>query len=291
MILNMLEPTPSMKCIRYILLSFNALFTLTGVLLISVGSTVNNIYSDYATFIESRFFSPSIIIISIGCLVFVIASFGCYGAFKLSVAAIMIFCSLLATTFLIEMMVGLVGYILEDQIENMLVKTFDELIAQYKNDSVATNAIDALQNELFCCGAEGPNDWSTITGNNSSYETSLPISCCAFFENDTCAAIKMMGCLPQLEFLLDQSSFLLSSTVLMVAFLQLLGVIFAYRLGRQLREQKTLRDRLKWEVKENVITSNIYVSPNPILQSEYSHLPSYSELFSSIDVNEKVINN
>lgn len=46
------------------------------------------------------------------------------------------------------MMVGLVGYILEDQIENMLVKTFDELIAQYKNDSVATNAIDALQNEV-----------------------------------------------------------------------------------------------------------------------------------------------
>lgn len=56
--------------------------------MISVGSTVKNIYNDYATFLENRFFSPSIAIIAVGCLVFVVAVFGCYGAVKLSVAAI-----------------------------------------------------------------------------------------------------------------------------------------------------------------------------------------------------------
>ena len=64
------------------------LFQFTGFILISIGSMVNNINTDYAQFIEARFFSPSISIVGIGCLVFVIALFGCYGAYKLSVAAI-----------------------------------------------------------------------------------------------------------------------------------------------------------------------------------------------------------
>ncbi len=71
--------------------------------------------------------------------------------------------------------------------------------------------------------------------------------------------------------------------------LQLLGVIFACKLGRQLREQKSLRARFLWEVKENVISSSDYVvetKSHP--QGEYSPLPSYAELFSANDVNEKV---
>ncbi|KAK7586177.1 hypothetical protein V9T40_004053 [Parthenolecanium corni] len=286
MVLAALQPTPGMKCIRHLLLAFNAIFAFTGVILISVGSTVKNIYNDYATFLENRFFSPSIAIIAVGCLVFVVAVFGCYGAVKLSVAAISVYCLLLATIFTMEVVVSVIAYVMGDQIKYAISRTFNQTIQDYKYDPVAANAIDSLQNELYCCGIEGPDDWAAVIDSHSATEIVLPASCCAMYEKGNCIAIKLMGCLPQLQYLIDQSSLLLSSTVIMIALMQLLGVIFARKLGRQLREQKTERDRLRYEVTENIIKGSPYEYEKPITKPEYSRLPSYSE---STEVNEKPI--
>lgn len=51
--------------------------------------------------------------------------------------------------------------------------------------------------------------------------------------------------------------------------------MFAYKLGRELRQQKSLRDRLMWDEKESVGNDE-----NPAFLAEYFRLPSYSELFS-----------
>lgn len=62
-------------------------------------------------------------------------------------------------------------------------------------------------------------------------------------------------------------------------------MIFAFKLGRQLRKQKSLRDRFKWEVKESIITGHFEV-PRVAPEPEYSRLPSYSELFSAPETPE-----
>lgn len=59
----------------------------------------------------------------------------------------------------------------------------------------------------------GPQDWMSV-------DMLPPFSCCAYYDRNVCIAIKRMGCLPQLEYLLDQSSLLLTSTVLMIALMQ-----------------------------------------------------------------------
>lgn len=66
----------------------------------------------------------------------------------------------------------------------------------------------------------GPQDWAAVISSDYPHETIVPISCCAYYDRGVCIAIKGMGCLPQLEYLLDQSGLLLTSTVLMIALMQ-----------------------------------------------------------------------
>lgn len=267
-----------MKCIQHILLAYNALFTLTGIILISVGSSVNSIYEEYAEFLESRLFSPSLMIIAVGIVMFGIAIFGVYGAIKLSVAAIMIYSMLLLGVFIIEMTAGLIGYILEDEIEDILNDTLNQTMTLYPTDNIAAAAIDSLQNNLMCCGINGPMDWVKITSLENDTVLRLPDSCCAIYEHDKCIALKGVGCLNQLEYLISQCGFLFSGTVLTIAVIQLLGVTLSCKLARQLRRQKTLRDRIKWEVRENITNSyhnfklpngNLFVEEKPNDKLDY----------------------
>lgn len=53
-----------------------------GFLLISIGTTIEAIYRDFEVFMESHFFSPAVLCVAIGVIIFFVALFGCLGALK-----------------------------------------------------------------------------------------------------------------------------------------------------------------------------------------------------------------
>ena len=55
----------------------------------------------------------------------------------------------MAAVFLMEAVVGIAGYILEDQIEDMLVKTMNQTLQDYESDPVTAYTVDALQYEVL----------------------------------------------------------------------------------------------------------------------------------------------
>lgn len=72
----------------------------------------------------------------------------------------------------------------------------------------------------MCCGINGPMDWVKITSLENDTVLRLPDSCCAIYEHDKCIALKGVGCLNQLEYLISQCGFLFSGTVLTIAVIQ-----------------------------------------------------------------------
>jgi len=58
--------------------------------MIGLGTTIHAIYNHFDSFLEDRFFSPAYLLIAIGCIVFVVAFFGCCGAARESTCMIMI---------------------------------------------------------------------------------------------------------------------------------------------------------------------------------------------------------
>lgn len=55
---------------------------MVGILLISFGSTIKSIYTDFELFMEDHYFSPATLVIAIGIIIMLIAAFGCVAAIK-----------------------------------------------------------------------------------------------------------------------------------------------------------------------------------------------------------------
>lgn len=64
------------------LLIIYILLQITGIIILSIGATVQGIYHGYSHFLAEQFFSVPALLIAIGALIFFIAFFGCCGAFK-----------------------------------------------------------------------------------------------------------------------------------------------------------------------------------------------------------------
>lgn len=61
---------------------FLSFFQITGIIILSVGVSVKAYYSDYSTFLDTKYFSTPNLLIAIGAIIFLISFLGCYGAIK-----------------------------------------------------------------------------------------------------------------------------------------------------------------------------------------------------------------
>lgn len=55
---------------------------MTAIMIISIGMTIQTIYSDFEIFIDDHFMSPPTLMVAIGILLLFVSSFGCVGAIK-----------------------------------------------------------------------------------------------------------------------------------------------------------------------------------------------------------------
>lgn len=61
---------------------------MVGFLLISIGTTVVTIYSDFNGFLDEYYFSPAKLTTAIGIIILLVSFFGCIGALKQSTCLI-----------------------------------------------------------------------------------------------------------------------------------------------------------------------------------------------------------
>uniref|UniRef100_A0A1B6GIS6 Tetraspanin n=1 Tax=Cuerna arida TaxID=1464854 RepID=A0A1B6GIS6_9HEMI len=251
------ELNTGMLCIKYILVFFNFLFVVTGICLILVGWSINYIYFEYSEFLDAHFFSPGVLMIIIGILVFLVASFGCWGAYRESTCMITIFSVMLAVIFVLELSAGVSAYVLQEDIPQLLERTITEALNESASQNSSARMMDVLQSELHCCGVHSYKDWEGIYPQTNNSIT-LPPSCCdpRYNSSDsTCGKVYSEGCLPQLEIFIRESIILLAGTASTIALIQLIGVSFSCSLAKMIRMQKTERDRQRWEMREQLINS------------------------------------
>lgn len=55
---------------------------ITGIIILSIGATVQGVYRGYDHFLDDKFFSVPALLIAIGIIIFCISIFGCIGAAK-----------------------------------------------------------------------------------------------------------------------------------------------------------------------------------------------------------------
>jgi CD63 antigen len=230
------------KYSRYVLIIFNFLFVITGVIILSVGATVKAYYHEYGSFLDDKYMYASDLLIVIGVIIFIIAFFGCCGALKENACMTLTFSTLLIVIFVLEVIVGVGGLLLKHKTDEFINKALTDTMKRYNttNNTEITMLWDRVQNNFNCCGVNNYTDWQN---ENSTTHGEIPISCCSFVSGSTgtvtCNAnttgLHREGCLDAFGDYIEGHATSIESVGLTLAIIQLLGIVLSCYLSKQIR--------------------------------------------------------
>ncbi|KAK4876411.1 hypothetical protein RN001_012833 [Aquatica leii] len=246
-----------MRCIKYMLFVSNFMFVMVGFLLISIGTTISTIYSDFELFMEAHHFKPAQLIVAIGIIIFLVSMFGCIGAIRESTFLVNLFGMFLSILLILEISAAIAAYVMRSDISEGIEENMLEALDEYKTMYNAKESWDFMQDRLACCGVHQPYDWKDVkieNGTNTGfngYKFNVPYSCCKYFEcqNDE---IYTHGCLDRLSNIVSESALLLGIGATCVALVQFLGVVFAFMLAKTIRRVKTDEEMRRQENRQRI---------------------------------------
>lgn len=235
--------------------------------MLSIGTTVAAIYSDFDGFMHESYFSPAKLTIAIGILIFFVSIFGCLGALKESVLLINIFAFLLTIILILEVAACIAAYAMRNDLEQRIESDMEATMKHFGQNDYYTYSWDSAQEYLQCCGVREHFDWSEVelncTLSQDIIATSdpgygfyfVPRSCCDTSKGKNCQSqcqshnepiallgephVFSHGCLSRLTYIVSECAFLLGVGCFSVALIQVLGIIFARILASSIRRIKT----------------------------------------------------
>ncbi|XP_053173639.1 CD63 antigen [Scomber japonicus] len=228
-----------MKCVKFLLFFFNFIFWICGLALIVVGILVQLALHKTFMIRDATASGAPIVLIGIGVVIFFIAFFGCCGAWKENYCMVTTFAILISLVIIVEIAAAIAGYIFRNKISTVVQDSLTEMITKYNNSSAEfRDAVDKLQEDLKCCGANSSTDWKHFKPDG----TSVPDSCCknvtancgAKTMTDS-AKVYQKGCHDALEALLKKNIQWVIVAALVIAFLQIMGIVFSCMLMRGIR--------------------------------------------------------
>ncbi|XP_071830938.1 tetraspanin-4-like isoform X2 [Apostichopus japonicus] len=164
------------RVIKYLLFLFTFLFVITGIILLSLGIALHTNEHAYAELLPSfPFLNVGNLLIVVGVLVFIVSFAGCFGAMRESRCLLSVFIISLVVIFILEMLVGALGYANRNKVKSFVTNDLKHGLDQYEENESYKAAWDEIQSKLMCCGVEKPDDWYL---NSTFTENSVPDSCC-----------------------------------------------------------------------------------------------------------------
>ncbi|CAG9858844.1 unnamed protein product [Phyllotreta striolata] len=136
----------------------NVIFALGGLALIIVGVLYKLNISDFTDAIPKEYDDISlapILTIVVGCIIFVIAFFGCCGAIRESTCLLTTYAVILLVIFLLQIAVGVFTF-LEIKDKDEFKTKVDSKIVDIFNNNKNEELIQLIQKNLKCCGIDGP---------------------------------------------------------------------------------------------------------------------------------------
>ncbi|XP_076441120.1 CD63 antigen-like [Babylonia areolata] len=229
-----------MKCVKYLLFTFNLIFVIAAIALIAVGAYVQIKLTDYYDFFGNQYTGPGILLICVGAFIFIIAFFGCMGALKENYCLTMSFAVLLGLIFILMIAGGIAAYVLRNDVEESVSDILKETQKDYTKGGGVKEAWDKLQQEFSCCGVSNSSEWEKYPL-NSTY----PQSCCVDKSKAKCPSntpiavgnIYQTSCEDAFINWLKDKVAIIGGVGIGLAFVMVVGVLFACCLARAIRKE------------------------------------------------------
>ncbi|XP_044754548.1 leukocyte surface antigen CD53-like [Coccinella septempunctata] len=232
-----------LSIIKYILFVFNLVFALSGVGLIVAGACVLADVGEFSHFLEGRLLTPPVVLIVVGCIVFFVASLGCYGAIRESCTLLMAFALCLLVILIAELSIGIVAAVYKGDFETAMKNIMKDSLHSYNETHSDKVAWDNIQSKLHCCGVTGPTDWP---------EKTRPLSCCHairegspppqdFHCRDAQPKDEILysnGCFGELKMKAESSANVLMGVGIGIAFVEVIGILLACWLASAIKNKE-----------------------------------------------------
>jgi len=227
--------------VKYLMVFWNILFTLAGCILIGFGAWSQVGARDYLNFLGENYVNTPIFIIIVGGVIFVVAFFGCCGAWKENKCMIYTYAVFLVLILIAQIGAGIAAYMLKGDLDTEVEKNMIEGMDNYgKSDfGGVTDTWDIVQKNLKCCGVQDKNDWN-IHRNDTFGEPGLtPDSCCEAGQVKDCgknpdAQKYDEGCYKLFKSEFVDNIAVIGGVALGVAGVEFLVVLIACCLGRRM---------------------------------------------------------
>uniref|UniRef100_A0A1B6E5Y5 Tetraspanin n=1 Tax=Clastoptera arizonana TaxID=38151 RepID=A0A1B6E5Y5_9HEMI len=172
----------SINFLTYFFHIFNIVFLLTGGGVLAVGIWSVLYKHEYVSLLTTVTYPlTSYVLILAGGLVLFVSVVGCCGVWRENRCTLLVYTFLLLLIFLLEVMSGLLAYIYQGQVDTELTLNLNSTFLEtYRIKDPETLAIDRMQQQLYCCGAESFEDWkySIWMKESPGIKILVPDSCC-----------------------------------------------------------------------------------------------------------------
>lgn len=250
------------SCLKYLLFVVNFIVWVCGIVVLGVGIYSRVKAGDWSDLLEeSAVIDAANLLIASGAIVLVIGFVGCCGALKQARPLLVIYAILLILIFVLEIAGGIYAAVKKDDVIKSLQKGLQKSMTNsYGGTSEAdkgyTESIDWFQENVKCCGSTGPQSWNNTKWDikqkeaaqkdNATVALIVPNSCCI---KDNCNKVAtygelkadstyMAGCVKESEKFLDTHTKELVGVGIGIAFIQILGIVFAILLCRAIGQNE-----------------------------------------------------
>lgn len=244
-------------CCKWILFAFNFVFWVVGAVVLAVGiwAKVDPNMSHYVNVagFGALISAAAVVLICVGAFIFITGFFGCCGAMKENGCMLLTYASILCFILVLQLVGGIIAIAFRGRLDESLKKNMENsLINQYSVDKAVTEAWDAMQQTMKCCGAnKGVADWQDSKWKESHKNQTVPNSCCASQTpeglkncqmdagkaNVTSVSVYTTPCHDQLLNNLKSKATILIGVALGLVFVQVMVIVVACMLRRSINSQ------------------------------------------------------
>lgn len=234
------------KPLRMLVLLFNLLFLIFGIILLGIGIWGEITHKNYAKLEMLKDYEVNTgprLLMAVAVIIIVVAFFGCCGAYKLNKYMLCVFIALLLVLLILEIAAAGMAYKNKDTVKGQLQHALMVKLKEYKYNTTDEQAFDDLQEKVKCCGVNSFKDWGDNMGFNTS--KSVPDSCCEKMEKD-CGKNKLTdgkglyqkGCYSKVLKESEKTMSAVGGVAIAILVIQIIGIIFAVILFCQVRNNQ-----------------------------------------------------
>ncbi|XP_019392006.1 PREDICTED: tetraspanin-6 [Crocodylus porosus] len=235
-----LQTKPVITCLKSVLLTYSFVFWVSGIILLAVGVWGKVSLEAYFSLLDEKAADVPFVLVGTGTVVILLGTFGCFATCRGNVWMLKLYAMFLSLIFLVVLVAAIVGFVFRHEIKNSFASNYMLALRSYNATmDQRSEAVDAVQKTLHCCGVKNYSDWT-----NTAYytEKGIPRSCCRLPDNCTEDDLKDLakaktkvyvdGCFTLATTVMESKMGIVAGISFGIACFQLVGIFLACCLSR-----------------------------------------------------------